>query len=509
MPNYATSARGNEWSCDLVLDSLRFSTDTPAGSMYEAQNAVAHRALYTLLVEETVPAELVEPASEGLNLIMKRDPPEEPQFGPTMALPAPLGTLSGSIQAERQNRRRAARETARETARRAVRETVGYADLLQPEPQETVMTVGTEALPMPPPERRAGRAAGRRSVSPPPSPNKRQRLPNRRGNAPNNRNPGVSESQNSGHSRNPSHSRTSSFSRNPLLSRNPSLSRGPSHSRAPSFARNPPRARNSFHSRSYSQPLAGSDVNFIPLLRSRLAPLQERPGEQEKPGEEVIDDSLATLKKLETELTALPRDAPYGIILNSEFVLGATDLYCLTHNLLPSHFPFICSLISLLTSQSFFQGICSVLNCNVPDIGIRLETEGRWSIRAWCDMTHPHLSRASPILLRGDITASDPQKLTVQAYGSKKLILYLMKMMGEDVLKEEAGEEPAQQPARSDRLKKHRFFGSPRFVRDFPKIAGLEQKILADLGRTPIRTLFPNRPTGGASTASESGTAPE
>ncbi|KAJ5731002.1 uncharacterized protein N7483_005510 [Penicillium malachiteum] len=64
MPLYNPTLCAGQWHCDLSLQGRLFRTASASDSLDEAQNTVSHIAIYSLLVDDRVPSNIIEPASD-------------------------------------------------------------------------------------------------------------------------------------------------------------------------------------------------------------------------------------------------------------------------------------------------------------------------------------------------------------------------------------------------------------------------------------------------------------
>ncbi|KAJ5698214.1 hypothetical protein N7462_000219 [Penicillium macrosclerotiorum] len=68
-PSYGPSVFGSQWHCDLAINGHFFRTFKQCDSMAEAQNTVAHHALYQLLVTENIDPGFILPADSPLLIL--------------------------------------------------------------------------------------------------------------------------------------------------------------------------------------------------------------------------------------------------------------------------------------------------------------------------------------------------------------------------------------------------------------------------------------------------------
>ncbi|KAJ5778614.1 hypothetical protein N7520_001860 [Penicillium odoratum] len=132
--------------------------------------------------------------------------------------------------------------------------------------------------------------------------------------------------------------------------------------------------------------LEDANSNSVPLANCRVAPRMVKP--------EVVEIPLKLLKDMEHEVATLSGSSSYATVL--------------------SH-------------------MCLPLGVNPPDIRFEPDPESlvprKYILRAWFDLSHPYLYRASPIML-ARIGKTDEKE--ARLIGVKQAILYLLDMVQED-----------------------------------------------------------------------------
>ncbi|KAJ6015792.1 hypothetical protein N7540_010383 [Penicillium herquei] len=85
MPLYNPTLCAGQWHCDLSLQGRLFRTASASDSLDEAQNTVSHIAIYSLLVDDRIPSNIIEPASDPPIEIKKEKEKEIANIPSTMA----------------------------------------------------------------------------------------------------------------------------------------------------------------------------------------------------------------------------------------------------------------------------------------------------------------------------------------------------------------------------------------------------------------------------------------